>query len=387
MYTLISILVPALSALLAVRWIYFKILKLAKEKGLVDNPDARKLQKFPVPVLGGLAVFFGVTFGMLTGCALYYTFNEDITGQATEFTSTRLIQVMLAMSVMLYTGSLDDILGLSPRTRFVIEILVILGIVLSSGACMDSLHGLWGVQEFTWWVAVPLTVFAGVGIINAINMVDGVNGLSSGLCITCSALFGVVFLYIGDIANAILAFTMVASLLPFFVHNVFGDKSRMFIGDAGTMIMGILMTWFVICIISSNGYTTLIYDDVCIVAMVLAFMSVPVADTLRVMTMRVFKGKSPFSPDKTHLHHIIIAAGTTHLATTTIIISLNIAVVAIWYVSYTMGATATIQFFATFFAATIFIVLPYFIIKKHVNKKNTGRIENKEGITIKRQTA
>ena len=374
MYTLISILVPALSALLAVRWIYFKILKLAKEKGLVDNPDARKLQKFPVPVLGGLAVFFGVTFGMLTGCALYYTFNEDIIGQATEFTSTRLIQVMLAMSVMLYTGSLDDILGLSPRTRFVIEILVILGIVLSSGACMDSLHGLWGVHDFSWWVAVPLTVFAGVGIINAINMVDGVNGLSSGLCITCSALFGVVFLYIGDIANAILAFTMVASLLPFFVHNVFGDKSRMFIGDAGTMIMGILMTWFVICIISSNGYTTLIYDDVCIVAMVLAFMSVPVADTLRVMTMRVFKGKSPFSPDKTHLHHAFVAMGVSHSITALSIILINLAVVGTWYVAVKTGASLECQLYSVIIVAAI-LVWGSYIFLEHESRSNSRKAQ------------
>lgn len=374
MYTLISILVPALSALLAVRWIYFKILKLAKEKGLVDNPDARKLQKFPVPVLGGLAVFFGVTFGMLTGCALYYTFNEDIIGQATEFTSTRLIQVMLAMSVMLYTGSLDDILGLSPRTRFVIEILVILGIVLSSGACMDSLHRLWGVQEFTWWVAVPLTVFAGVGIINAVNMVDGVNGLSSGLCITCSALFGVVFLYIGDIANAILAFTMVASLLPFFVHNVFGDKSRMFIGDAGTMIMGILMTWFVICIISSGGYASLIFDDVCIVAMVLAFMSVPVADTLRVMTMRVFKGKSPFSPDKTHLHHAFVAMGVSHSITALSIILINLAVVGTWYVTVKTDASLECQLYSVIIVAAI-LVWGSYIFLEHESRSNSRKAQ------------
>lgn len=374
MYTLISILVPALSALLAVRWIYFKILKLAKEKGLVDNPDARKLQKFPVPVLGGLAVFFGVTFGMLTGCALYYTLNEDITGQATEFTSTRLIQVMLAMSVMLYTGSLDDILGLSPRTRFVIEILVILGIVLSSGACMDSLHGLWGVHDFSWWMAVPLTVFAGVGIINAVNMVDGVNGLSSGLCITCSALFGVVFLYIGDIANAILAFTMAASLLPFFVHNVFGDKSRMFIGDAGTMIMGILMTWFVICIISSGGYACLIFDDVCIVAMVLAFMSVPVADTLRVMTMRVFKGKSPFSPDKTHLHHAFVAMGVSHSITALSIILINLAVVGTWYVAVKTGASLECQLYSVIIVAAI-LVWGSYIFLEHESRSSSRKAQ------------
>ncbi|MBO5706734.1 MAG: undecaprenyl/decaprenyl-phosphate alpha-N-acetylglucosaminyl 1-phosphate transferase [Bacteroidaceae bacterium] len=374
MYTLISILVPALSALLAVRWIYFKILKLAKEKGLVDNPDARKLQKFPVPVLGGLAVFFGVTFGMLTGCALYYTFNEDIIGQATEFTSTRLIQVMLAMSVMLYTGSLDDILGLSPRTRFVIEILVIFGIVLSSGACMDSLHGLWGVHDFSWWMAVPLTVFAGVGIINAVNMVDGVNGLSSGLCMTCSALFGVVFLYIGDIANAILAFTMVASLLPFFVHNVFGDKSRMFIGDAGTMIMGILMTWFVICIISSGGYASLIFDDVCIVAMVLAFMSVPVADTLRVMTMRVFKGRSPFSPDKTHLHHAFVAMGVSHSITALSIILINLAVVGTWYVAVKTGASLECQLYSVIIVAAI-LVWGSYIFLEHESRSSSRKAQ------------
>ena len=145
------------------------------------------------------------------------------------------------MFVMLYTGALDDIIGLAPKTRFIIEILVILGMILSTGICIDSLHGLWGVDDFSWWIGVPLTVVAGVGIINAINMVDGVNGLSSGLCITYCVLFGTLFVVIGDIPNAVLAFVMGGALVPFFIHNVFGDRSRMFIGDAGTMVMGIMM--------------------------------------------------------------------------------------------------------------------------------------------------
>lgn len=371
-FLVLTLACSSLSALLAVRWIYFKILKLAKEKGLVDNPDARKLQKFPVPVLGGMAVFFGVTVGMLTGCALYYTFNEGIAGAGAEFSHTHLIQVMLAMSVMLYTGSLDDILGLTPRTRFVIEILVILGIVFSSDACMDSLHGLWGVQGFSRWAAVPLTVFAGVGIINAVNMVDGVNGLSSGLCITCSALFGSLFLYVGDIPNAILAFTMVASLLPFFVHNVFGDKSRMFIGDGGTMIMGILMTWFVISIISGDSYSRLLDGNVCVVAMVLAFLSVPVADTLRVMTMRVLKGRSPFSPDKTHLHHAFVAIGVSHSITALSIVLINLTVVLVWYVSMKTGASLECQLYIVILVAAL-LVWGNYIFLEHESRSDSRK--------------
>ena len=230
----LPIIIGSVTAYVAVRWIYFKIMKVAFEKRLVDNPEARKLQKRPVPVVGGLAVFFGVLVGVLAAVAYHNTFAPD------EY-STSLLPVLCAMSVMLYTGALDDNIGLTPKSRFVIEIAAILGLVFGSGMCIDTFRGLWGIEEFSWWVAVPLTVFAGVGIINSINMIDGVNGLSSGLCIMCCVLFGLAFIWAGDTGNAVLAFSMSAALLPFFFHNVLGSKSRMFIGDAGTMVMGLLM--------------------------------------------------------------------------------------------------------------------------------------------------
>lgn len=381
-YLILTLGCSALSALLAVRWVYFKILKLAKEKGLVDNPDARKLQKFPVPVVGGLAVFFGLLFGLLFGSVVYYVFNLDITGDSPVLATTRMTPVVLAMSIMLYVGCLDDIVGLTPRTRFIIEILVILGMVFSSDACIDSLHGLWGVDTFSWWVAVPLTVFAGVGVVNAVNMVDGVNGLSSGLCITCSALFGVIFLHIDDEMNAILAFTMTASLLPFFVHNVFGDKSRMFIGDAGTMVMGILMTWFVICITHDEGYVYAVNEDVGIIAMVLSFLSVPVADTLRVMIMRMVHGKSPFSPDKTHLHHAFVALGISHSITALSIVVINLAVVATWYVCLKCGAPVECQLYAVILAAAV-LVWGTYIFLEHESKSSSQKAQWLRGFSVK----
>ena len=212
----VPILVAVAAALVAVRWAYFKILYIAKVKGLVDNPDARKLQKEPIPVMGGIAVFFGVAMGLLAG----YTTGGMV---GAEF-NTLMMPVLAAMVIMLYIGAMDDILGLTPRARFVIEIVTILGLIFASGGCIDTFHGLWGIGTFSWWIAVPLTVFAGVGIINAVNMIDGVNGLSSTLCMLSCVLYGVVFMRAGDESNAVMAFSTAAQSL-FGAGNSFIGKS------------------------------------------------------------------------------------------------------------------------------------------------------------------
>lgn len=362
-YTLV-IIAAMIASFCAVKWAYFKILKIAKEKNLVDNPDARKLQKTPIPVLGGIAVFVGVTAGMLMASTLVNSFELQKTAY--------LIPVLMSMVVMLYIGAMDDILGLTPKSRFLIEILVILGLIYGGGGCVDSLHGVFGVGQFSWWIGVPLTVFAGLGIINAVNMVDGVNGLSSGLCIAVASLFGVVFIESGDTSNAILAFIMVASLIPFYIHNVFGNTSRMFIGDAGTMVMGIVLVWFTISILRSD--TPVAYNstnnELGLVAMTIAIMVVPIADTLRVMTMRMVHGKSPFSADKTHLHHVFIAAGVSHFITSTSVILIDLVVAACWVLSVMMGLSVTCQLFLVIVLGMIFVWGTYAFIRYN-EKKHT----------------
>ena len=369
-YITLIILLSMLTSLLAVCWIFFKILKIAKEKNLVDNPDARKLQKTPVPLVGGIAVFFGVVFGVLFGVSLFFLCGQYL--ECPDFSMARLLPIVLAMSIMLYAGAIDDILGLPPMARFIIEILVVLGVVFSTGTCVDSLHGLWGMSAFPWWFAVPLTVFAGVGIINSVNMVDGVNGLSSGLCAVCSFLFGAVFVSVGDYANALLAFVMSAALLPFLVHNVFGNTSRMFIGDAGTMVMGMLMAWFVISALH-NATPLLPYaDDCCIVALVLAVLSVPVSDTLRVMTMRILRGRSPFSPDRTHLHHAFVAIGVSHSITALSEICINLFVVLAWYLSVVLGAPKQCQLYVVVLVAAFLVWGTYFFLE-HERSSNSRK--------------
>ena len=359
---LTSIIVGGLVAFATVNWIYFKILQVAIQKKLVDNPDARKLQKRPIPVVGGLAVFFGVLAGLMAASMCNHILMP-------EDSYTSLFPILCAMSVMLYIGAMDDILGLTPKSRFIIEIATVVALVFQTGMSIDSFHGMWGVDRFSWWFAVPLTIIAGVGIINAINMIDGVNGLSSGLCIICSILFGIVFVKAQDVANAMLAFTMAAAMVPFYIHNVFGLKSRMFIGDAGTMVMGILMTWFLICLLSSESEVSYYQNSnrVNMIAMSLAILSVPVFDTLRVMTMRVLNKKSPFKPDKTHLHHVFVNVGVSHYITSSVEILLDLLVTGIWGISVLCGAGLNLQLYIVVIVSMLCVWGTYAFIRYQIN--------------------
>lgn len=147
--------VSFVSAFLSASWIYRHVLRIAMERNIVDNPCARKLQKEPVPVLGGVAVAFGIIAAAIVGGIL--------------FGVPQSLYLMCILAVMLCMGVADDIRGLSPYLRLAVEILVVLSLVYTSGFGMDNFHGLWGIGRLPSWIALPLTVFAGVEIINAVN--------------------------------------------------------------------------------------------------------------------------------------------------------------------------------------------------------------------------
>ena len=348
-----TIIIPFFTALLLVGWIHPRLVKIALLKNIVDNPDARKLQRTPVPVLGGVAVFFGVVIAI--GCMSSVV---DCSG---------LPVVIMAMMAMLYTGTMDDILSLSPGLRFVIEIVVVLLLIFVGGYCIDDFHGLWNIGRFSYWCAVPLTVVAAVGIINAINLVDGVNGLSSGYCIMACLIFGTLFFLAGEAPMTILAAVSVGALIPFFLHNVFGKTSKMFIGDGGTLVMGVVMSVFVIAILQ-NGSRVAAYvnPNVGLVPFTLAVWSVPVFDTLRVMSTRILKGTSPFRPDKTHLHHMFIDLGCSHVATTLAILGVNMFVVLCWWALEASGFSIAVQLYAVIAVSLLVTSGLYHFMQWHI---------------------
>ena len=333
MTPLYAVLIPLAISLFLVGWIHPRLVKIALLKNIVDNPDARKLQRSPVPVLGGVAVFFGIVIG--------------IGSMSIAVNCAGLLVVIVALMAMLYTGTMDDILNLSPALRLLIEIAVVLLLIFGGGYCIDDFHGLWGVEALPRWLVVPLTVLAAVGIINAINLIDGVNGLSSGYCIMACVMFGTLFCLAGDTKMTILAAVSAGALIPFFFHNVFGKTSKMFIGDGGTLVMGAVMSVFVIEILRQDSLCAVyVSPDVGLIPFTLAVLSVPVFDTLRVMSTRMLKGSSPFHPDKTHLHHMFIDLGCSHAAVTLAILALNMSVVLCWWILVALGASVEVQFYA-----------------------------------------
>ena len=336
------IVAPFLIALAAAALIHPCIVKIAKMKEIVDNPNARKLHKEPVPILGGVVVYFGIFFSV----ACTHGFAD----------CSSLLVAFAAMMIMLYTGTMDDILDLRPSTRFVVQILAVCLLIFVGHYGLDDLRGLWDIHALPPSEYIPLTIFACVGIVNALNLIDGVDGLSSGYCIMASLIFGAVFTLNGTTRPmSILALATAGSLLPFFLHNVFGRRSKMFIGDGGTLLMGITMSVFVMRVIQSEGVSHLLdgrgYSSV---AFTLAVLSIPVFDTLRVMSSRMLKGRSPFHPDKTHLHHLFIELGCSHIITTIIILTLNFLIVLAWMLAGHLGASAEAQLYLVVGLALLF---------------------------------
>lgn len=320
---LLSFLVSAL--------VYPVVLRIARKYGFMDNPNARKLQRVPVPVMGGVAVFLGIVASILV-------WNIQLN-------ETMLWVGLVGMTIMLVLGAIDDATDIPPSLRFIVEMLVVYWMILVSGVEIDSFHGLWGIDYVDVVISLPLSIIAGVGIINAINLIDGVDGYSSGFCIIACIIFATLFYYAGDEMLGGLAVMCVGALVPFFMHNVFGDKSKMFIGDSGTLMMGTVLTIMVFSALSAGGECSkLETEGIGIVPLTLAIMSVPVFDTLRVMGVRILRGKSPFKPDKTHLHHLFIEMGFSHLGTSFCILLINMMIVAAWLLTWKLGGSVDTQF-------------------------------------------
>ena len=314
--------------------IYGPTLKIALQKGIVDNPEARKLQKRPVPTLGGVVVFFGIAVGLMFFKMMFY--------------QTALLPVLAAMVIMLYLGTLDDIVGISPVKRLVIETGVALLLIYGSRSCILNFQELWGAGRIPLGLAIPLTVLTIVGLINAINMIDGIDGLLSGFGILICGFYGLLCFLAHDYSNAALTAVTIGALLTFFLHNVFGVKSKMFLGDGGSMLLGTLISWLVISILGGHFHIREYLDgrvSFNLIAFALAVVAIPVADTLRVMTVRIFQGRSPFRADNLHLHHHFLRYGFSHIATTLSMLGMALVIIGAFLAAWALGASADWQLY------------------------------------------
>lgn len=338
--------------------LYPYVLAFARRHNIVDNPSARKLQRVPVPVMGGTAVFLGIIVAVITG--MIFEPNE------------RVMKIMGLLTLMFLVGVWDDIKDVSAALRFLLELGVVWMMILILGVEINDFHGLWGVHELPDAVSVPLSLIAGVGIMNAINLIDGVDGYCSSYGVMACSVFAIIFFYAGDMGSFALALIAIGAFIPFFFHNVFGRTSKMFLGDGGSLMLGTLLAFFMFRVLT-HGSPESVYDasGVSLPAVCLAILAVPVFDTLRVMIVRVLKGGSPFHPDKTHLHHLFIDMNFSHLSTSFIIVLGNVVIGALLIAGWKLGLSGDMQAYLVILSAVLFTWIFYFFMDRE-HRKNDG---------------
>lgn len=368
MHDIHCILVVFFISIIVASLAYRPILRFAERSNFYDNPEARKLQRKPIPVMGGFVVFIGSIIG-----ELFYWFKYDCTS---------IIPIQIAMLLMLLVGAWDDMKKLSPTVKFVIEIVVVVALAYYNNYLINDFHGLWKTHQFATWVAWPLTVFACVGVINAINMIDGIDGLSSGICIIAFGFYSWALFRTCDYVRAALGVTIMGALIPFFIMNVFGKRSKMFIGDAGTLMLGIALCDMLMAMLThgSNCGDVMERDGFSIVGFTLAVLAIPVFDTIRVMFGRISRGESPFHPDKTHLHHAFIEYGFHHLEAALLEIILTILIILLFMVIKISHLSLQYQLYGVILAGIAVCYGLYWMLGRR--KRMAQDVAEKYGITM-----
>ena len=286
-----------------------QILLIAFRRRLFDEPDERKIHQCVVPRLGGMAfkpvVFFSFALLLAVNVSTghYELFNE-IGAEALP-----LAYAFCAIIMLYLVGIADDLIGVRYRAKFFIQI--VCGIMLVAGGMeLSDLQGMLLIHSVPIWASIPITIFVTVFIINAINLIDGIDGLASGLCSIAFLFYGVTFIWFHQYLYAMLAFATLGVLIPFYYYNVFGkaEKGRkIFMGDTGSLTIGIMLCFLSIRISHLSAAVAPHHVN----SFVLAFspLLVPCLDVVRVYLHRVRNGKNPFLPDKNHIHHKLLAIG------------------------------------------------------------------------------
>ena len=286
-----------------------RILVISHKKRLYDVPDARKVHTMPVPRLGGLSFFPVILMStfLVIGFRLYF-WDVNVSGLSFNMLYEYLF-LFVGMTLLYLVGVCDDLVGVGYRYKFAVQIAAAFLLVLS-GNWFDSFGGLFGIYSVPVWVGVPFTVFIVVYITNAINLIDGIDGLASGLCCIALSVLSVIFFLRGQYVYALLAICTLGILMPFWCYNVFGNANRghkLFMGDAGSLTLGYVISFLIIHMSVTNEVSPTLSNPY----MVIAFSTVlvPLLDVIRVVLHRLREHKNPFLPDKNHFHHKLLRTG------------------------------------------------------------------------------
>ena len=286
-----------------------QILLIAFRKKLFDEIDERKIHKGVVPRLGGIAFLPSILFSLAAVVGFSLKFGDAVVWVAMSDTMVPIYFMVCAVLLMFLVGMADDLVGVRYMAKFMVQILSSL-LIVASGMYVDNLYGFLWMWELPSWFGWLVTMFAVVYIVNSINLIDGIDGLASGLSTVALFFYAFLFYISGEYIYSMLASAAAGTLLPFFYYNVFGNakkQKKIFMGDTGALTTGMILVFCAIAMlhIDSASFT----HDYNPVVMALSPLIIPCFDVVRVYLHRVRRHRNPFLPDKCHIHHKLLALG------------------------------------------------------------------------------
>lgn len=328
------------------------IINIALTKHLYDEPDERKSHSTPVPTLGGIGIFAGVIFSII----LWTPFN--VFGD--------LQYVLCAFIILFLIGAKDDISPVSPTKKLLGQVFASFILVFKANVRLTSLYGMFGIGVIPEFWSIALSMFTILVIINAFNLIDGINGLSGSIAVLISVTFGTWFLLVEHIELAIVAFSLAGSVIAFLKYNF--TPARIFMGDTGAYLIGVIAAILAIKFIEINREIRVSpYVIEAVPSVAFAILILPLFDTLRVFITRVLRGKSPLHPDRTHIHHLLLDSGLSHMQATAVLFLVNVFFI---YFAYQFRWLGSLELLLLIIALASFMTLILFLIVR--KKKDPG---------------
>jgi UDP-GlcNAc:undecaprenyl-phosphate/decaprenyl-phosphate GlcNAc-1-phosphate transferase len=335
------------------------IIQVAKDKKLFDEPDERKVHKNVIPTLGGLGIFAGFIIATLMGVP--------------SAISSELQYFAAATTVIFFLGIKDDILVLSASKKFIGQ-LIAAGIIIKFGGIqLSNFHGFLGIYEIPHITGTIISLFTIIVITNSFNLIDGVDGLAGSLGLLTTIVFGTYFFYAGQLTYAVMAFAMSGSIIGFLIYNF--SPAKIFMGDTGSLLLGLVNSILVIKFINTAGNSASNFPIESAPAIGFSILMIPLFDTLRVFGLRIMQRRSPFSPDRTHVHHFLLDLGLSHRMVTITCVLVNITFIAMAFFMRSLGTTTVLG--VLLLSAFIFIGIIYYSRPKNRNVL-TRKVEKTE---------
>ncbi|MCF8227637.1 MAG: undecaprenyl/decaprenyl-phosphate alpha-N-acetylglucosaminyl 1-phosphate transferase [Bacteroidales bacterium] len=333
------------------------VIDVARAKRLFDEPNGRGSHTLSTPTLGGLAIFAGYVISSMI------FINIEL---------IREVQYVIAGSIIIFfIGLKDDIIALDPLKKLIGQIIAA-GIIIDLGNIrIASLQGFMGIYEIDYFSSAIFSLFVVIVIINAFNLIDGIDGLASGIGILTASVFGFWFYLVEEYQYSILAASLVGALSTFFLFNVFGHKNKIFMGDTGSLLLGFFSSVLALKFIDLNSSLSNPYNVNAAPTVAIGILIVPLFDTLRVFTIRVLKRKSPFKPDRQHVHHRLLTLGNSHIQATSILLGANILFIALVFLLQPIGI-----YWLTIIILTLALVLSY--IPVYMVRRRKEKVERKK---------